>query len=499
MNVSSLNQAIMPPSTLTDYEVREADGNRWSRYRRYLDFYNGRQWEDRPRPGERRIIANYSRTFILKQASYLFGSEGLTFNLIPNGTGPQAEQSARVAEDYLRQVWTDNGLSLLDYDTAIDAAVMGDGAFKVTLQPTGDVGPLDLDLLPIEVAGEPHKVVVQAVDVMGLSAKWRGDDMRRLLSVTETWRTTRIEAQEMFGIPAVATANLGPGVKDDTLITVREYWDDDTFKLWLNNQPIIEDANNYGFIPYIIFPNLRRPRQFWGESDLVDILTLNSELNVRISTLSSILQLSGNPILVLENVEDANGLRVGPGAVWTLPENSKAYLLDLLKDGGLNLHMQYIEALYRILHDLSEMPRTSFGEDKGGGGGGSHSGVAIELTLQPLIQKVLRKRQIWTEVLDRRNRMILRLAGLPVYRSNIEWPNILPKDRAGLIANEIALVEAGIHTRELAASNLGDEQPDLLIQQVLAEAARFNLQTGDPHLPNQNTPNEQQIQAVEGQ
>lgn len=452
----------MPPAMLNDYEQREADGNRWSRYRRYLEFYNGRQWEERPRPGERRIAVNYARTFVLKAASYLWGT-GATFSLIPNGHDAQAEQTARICEEYLRQVWQDNGIPLLDFETSVDAAVLGDGAFKVTLQPANDSGPLDLQLQ----AGQPQtRVTISACDVMGLAAKWRGDDMRRLLSVTETWRTTRYEAQEFFGAKAMAKAALGQGVKDDTLVTVHEYWDDENFQVAINNQQILDKANPYGFIPYVIFPNSRRPRQFWGESDLVDIMLLNSELNVRVSTLSQILQLSGNPILVLENVDNANGLRVGPGAVWTMPENSKAYLLDLLKDGGLDLHIKYIEALYRMLHDLSEMPRTSFGDS---GGGDSRSGVALELMLQPLVQKVLRKRQIWEEVIDRRNRMILRLANLPVHRTHLEWPAILPKDRSQLVADEVALVNAAIHSRQQAAANLGDEQPDELLKQVLDE------------------------------
>lgn len=471
MNVTGLNTALMPPAMLSDYEQREADGNRWSRYRRYLDFYNGRQWEERPRPGERRISVNYARAFVLKGASYLWG-KGATFSLLPNGDGAEAQQLARQCEEYLREVWHDNGLALLDFDAAVDAAVLGDGAFKVTVQPKGDSGPLDLQL-DAAISGS-RRVVVAACDVLGIAAKWRGDDMRRLLSVTETWRTTRFEATELFGAGAVAKLNLGRGVKDDTLLTVREYWDDARFEVVINNQTVREAANPYGFVPYIIFPNLRRPRQFWGESDLVDIMQLNSELNVRVSTLSQILQLSGNPILVLENVEDANGLRVGPGAVWAMPENSKAYLLDLLKDGGLGLHIQYIEALYRMLHDLSEMPRTSFGDHGGqggsSGGGGHSSGVALELMLQPLVQKVLRKRQIWNEVLDRRNRMILKLAGLPVHRTHIEWPAVLPKDRAQLVTDEVALVGANIHSRELAATNLGDEQPDALLAQILAEA-----------------------------
>jgi hypothetical protein len=85
-------------------------------------------------------------------------------------------------------------------------------------------------------------------------------------------------------------------------------------------------------------------------------------------------------------------------------------------------------------------------------------------------------------MLDRRNRMILRLAGLPVHRTHVEWSPILPKDRAQLVADEVALVGAAIHSREIAAANLGDEQPDQILRQVLEEAHRFNsTKTGLAH------------------
>jgi len=46
------------------------------------------------------------------------------------------------------------------------------------------------------------------------------------------------------------------------------------------------------------------------------------------SQLSRILELSGNPVAVLENVEESEDIAVKPGAVWNIPEDAKAYLLE---------------------------------------------------------------------------------------------------------------------------------------------------------------------------
>lgn len=44
------------------------------------------------------------------------------------------------------------------------------------------------------------------------------------------------------------------------------------------------------------------------------------ELNRSMSQLSRILELSGNPIAVLENVEESEDIAVTPGAVGTFPK-----------------------------------------------------------------------------------------------------------------------------------------------------------------------------------
>jgi len=31
-------------------------------------------------------------------------------------------------------------------------------------------------------------------------------------------------------------------------------------------------ANPYGFIPFVIYPNLREPKRFWGISDLTQLM-----------------------------------------------------------------------------------------------------------------------------------------------------------------------------------------------------------------------------------
>jgi hypothetical protein len=178
------------------------------------------------------------------------------------------------------------------------------------------------------------------------------------------------------------------------------------------------------------------------------------------SQLSRILELSGNPIAVLENVESSEDIAVKPGAVWNVPEDAKAYLLDLLQCGGVQLHIEYINLLYRTLHDVSESPRAAFG-----GTERDLSGTALEIELQPLLQKVARKRTIRSVVYTRRANMILKLMeqysgeDFSDIRLRAVWGPILPKDTTKVVANEQVLVQGGMHSRRTAMDELGINDP----------------------------------------
>jgi hypothetical protein len=253
---------------------------------------------------------------------------------------------------------------------------------------------------------------------------------------------------------------------------VIERWSADRWRVEVAGQMVRDGPNPYGWIPYVVAPNHPRPNEFWGESDLVDLVDVCRELNRRLSVLSRVLEVSGSPIAVLENVDGSEGISVGPGAKWELPEGARAYLLDLLSGGGVGLHVQYVELLFRALHDLSETPRTAFGDS-----GRDLSGAALEVEIQPLVQKVNRKRRGWEALYHRRNALLLdlleRFGGLELgglRRTVTIWPSVLPSDRDGAVRNAATLVAHGIHARRTAVATLGGDDPDAELARVVEEA-----------------------------
>ena len=420
-------------------QLNHRDLDRVRGYKELLDFYHGRHWEGYARRGEKRLTFNYAKVIIDKVTSYLIS--GINFAVDAIEASDEAGGRAQSAEQALYQVYEDNNLEQLDFETEIDCAILGDACFKVIWD------------------GETKRVRVTTPDIQGIYAWWVGDDTSRVWRVASKYNLTSDEVEILYKVKSKGrTAN------------IVELWTDREFELWLDNNLVERKPNPYGFIPFVIYPNLREPKKFWGISDLPQLMEPQRELNRAMTQLSRILELSGNPIAVLENVEESEDIAIKPGAVWNIPEDAKAYLLDLLQGGGVRLHIEYADLLYRTLHDISESPRAAFG-----GTARDLSGVALEIELQPLLQKVRRKRLIRAAAFNQRNRMILKL--IEKYRGEsfgdnhlrVVWGPVLPQDLTRLVSNEQTLVQSGIHSRRRAMDEVGIKDPEVEFSRWLEE------------------------------
>jgi len=411
-------------------QLARIDTNRLADYTNNLNFYNGSQWEKQGR--HRQLVFNYAKVAIDKVTSYLM--QGLTFACYPaDNTGPEQREGAKEkvvhAEHLLQDVYESNNLQQLDWETEIDTAILGDGCYKVIWDP------------------DEKRIKITAPDVRGIYAWWLGDDLSKVWRVASRYKLSKDEADLLYGATKTST--------------VTELWTSKDFELFLDNDRIQSKPNPYGFIPFIIFPNLREPKQFWGTSDIPSIKQPQRELNRAVSQLSRILELSGNPIAVLENIGSSEDIQVQPGAVWTIPEDAKAYLLDLLQGGGIRLHIDYIDMIYRCLHDISETPRAAYGDTER-----DLSGAAMQIELGSLIQKVTRKRTIRTNAYHQRTEMILKLAkkylaaNFDGITHRVVWGEILPQDTQRQAQNEQLLVQAGVHSRRTAMDEMGIIDPD---------------------------------------
>ena len=421
------------------------DRARVARYAANEAFAGGEQWSGKARRGETRLTLNYARALIRKTASYCFPAP-VRFSV----ESAEHADAANRAERVLNELADRLDLGQIDLDLAIESATLGDAAMKVTWNAS------------------ERRPAVAAVHPGTLRAWSAPDDPRQLLRIEQRYRLDREEAQSLFGADAALLAG--------ERIEVRELWTNDRWRVTLGGQAIRDEANPYGWIPYLLIPNDPSAHQLWGISDLEDLTAICQELNRRMSVLGKVLELSGAPIAVLENVDSAEGIVVGPGATWELPEGAKAYLLDLLSGGGVGLHVEYVNLLYRALHDLSETPRTAFGDS-----GRMLSGAALEVEIQPLVQRVRRRRRRWEEVYRARNARLLdlleRFGGADlggIRQSTPIWPPVLPSDADATARTASLLVGQKLQSRRTALVSLGFTDPDTELARVEDEMATFD-------------------------
>jgi hypothetical protein len=157
------------------------DTARLAAYKTNLDFYNGSQWQQTSR--NRQLVFNYAKVSIDKVTSFLM--QGLGFACYPNSTNPintMNSLNARVrrAEQVLRQAYDQNNLQQLDYETEIDAAILGDGCYKV-IWDTDD-----------------KRVRITAPDVSSIFAWWLGDDTSRVWRVASRYTLTKDEVEMLY-------------------------------------------------------------------------------------------------------------------------------------------------------------------------------------------------------------------------------------------------------------------------------------------------------------
>jgi hypothetical protein len=470
-----------PKSPLHQRDPFERDRRRLNRYRELRDFYDGVQWVGKARRGEKRLVVNYARALVRKVVSYAL-PDPVGFEVPPpvlavedveQSSGRAVEQDgpdprlldspppdaalirarqlagdaqANSVETLLAELDADR----LDFALAIDSAVLGDGVLKVTWDP---------------VALRPRLAIV---DPSTLLAWWSPD------TPTDAYKFA-----QHYTLPGQVIAGLGwshaGALQPDRLYPIVEEWTGDRWLVTVAGQTARDEPNPYGWLPYLVLPNNASGAEFWGESDLEDLLHCCRELNSRLSVLADILDYSGYPVTVLENVDGSDGIVLGPGAKWEMPEGSKAYLLDLLQGGGVRLHIDYIDELRTALHDLAETPRTAFGE-----AGRAIAGAALQVELQPLVQKVKRKRRGLASLYRKRNAMLLdlmeRFSGAPIgglRRTVPVWPPILPSDREAEARVGVQLVNARVRSRRSVAADLGEEDPDGEIARIVEEAERL--------------------------
>lgn len=431
--------------------LRLLGGARLRRYRQYQEFYEGRHFE-RARNGRSNLVLNYARAVVDKGVAYLLG-RGVGFSVVPRREASVRDRRrAAEAEQVLYDVAWDNDVEGVDLQVAQNAAVLGDGVYKVLWEPGSG------------------RIRLLSVDPRTFFGVWAGDDPATL---------RRVEVMYCLGADDLALGGYGLSAGEaeaacggDGTAEVVERWTSSELEVTVGRTTTRRGANPYGFIPFVHVPNLPLANEPWGQSDLVDVIPINREIDERVSDAADVIRFHADPPIVFRGVTEHADLAVGPGTVWDIPSDADVKLLEW--HGAPIAVGEHIERLYRTLYEVTETPRTSFGDS-----GRLLSGVALETELRPIVQRTLRKRAWWTRALRRRSALVLALArhlgghpsigGVEDHRIRVLWPPMLPRDDVTEVQNQVRLVTAGLRSHRSAMDALGTESPEEELARVQAD------------------------------
>ena len=456
---------------------------RLSRYRELRDFYDGTQWLGKARRGEKRLVVNYARALVRKVVSYalpdpvgfevpapvLAGGDGETARRqdgqndepieapeLIRARREAGEAQANSVETLLAELLAELDADRLDFALAIDSAVLGDGVMKVTWDP---------------VAMRPRLAVV---DPSTLLAWWSPD------TPTEAYKFA-----QHYTLPGQAIAGLGwteaGSLVPDRLYPIVEEWTGERWVVTVAGQTARDEPNPYGWLPYLVLPNNASGAEFWGESDLEDLLDCCRELNSRLSVLAAHPRfLRGADRGAGERRRQRRHRRSGRGPSGSCRRGARRTCSTCWPGQRRQpAHQATSTSCGPALHDLAETPRTAFGE-----AGRAIAGAALQVELQPLVQKVKRKRRGLASLYRKRNAMLLdlmeRFGAAPIgglRRTVPVWPPILPSDREAEARVGVQLVNAKVRSRRSVAADLGEEDPDGEIARIVEEARRLAAMT----------------------
>ncbi len=411
-------------------------------------YYRGEQAINRTGVRRRhRAARNMTRLMVDTVASYV-GRATISWGDDDVATELEARLAAVESAERLEQK---------DAETETACAVDGDSVWKVTFDD------------------REKRVRVAQVDPRGVYVECRRDDPTEVELVAQQYTIGAADYPALFGSALV------PAGGERSRIT--EAWTAESWQVWENNILRLDEPNPYGLLPYVVSPNVRAPFEFWGTSDVRQLMALQDELNEAETDTDGIMALAGN-IVVITGADSSEGLAVAPGQVWELPPDSKAEVLELLAGNHIGQRKIHLDHLRDTIYALAQVPGiAALGGDLKTG----VSGLALQIQLGPVLRLVARKRLTRGTAYAQRARLIAvldeRFGGGPAvlgHEPSVLWQEPVPGDRAEQLTAAETELRLG-RDREAVLRSIGVEDPGAeLAARKRQDAALGVTLTGEP-------------------
>ena len=475
-------------SMLFNEDLYRLHSSRLEAYKEYWRYYLARHWSYFRDDGEPTITINYCRRMIDLHVNFSFKK---AFEItIPDDPGtPENETNDR---DFVRQqlefIWKKNNKPLWILEAGQMGAITGDIFIRASWDPIGDDdGPVArADLIPSHLAfpefGGPQGVdrkkltriaIVSPVFKLNNPEKITGKVFNRQLSGVDQAYTVELHIE----VWTAATYNEDGTIKDPC--TKQDFIDGEP--VGPPEEQIIEE------IPIIHIPNYIVAGEYYGISDLADIVNLNQHLNEKMTDMSDILNYHASPTTIIKGAK-LKELEKGANRVWGVPAEATVENLEL--KGDMASSNRHIAELKDLILELTGTPQHALGNKVPSS---NSTGISLQVQFMPLLEKHDVKIKLLSWGLVNLNRLLLKMTeyGNPefgrklrklkgnIYRNDVIFEDPMPQDKRRNL--EIAQARLGLklssRTMELEKMGYSQKEIEDIFKQIEEEelaAAKLN-------------------------
>jgi hypothetical protein len=439
-------------------------------YRKYWLYYLGQHWSYARDEGEAQVTFNYSRRLVDLHTNFTF-KKGFKVTVPDDPTTDTNEKNERdFVRKMLQETWRKNDMKTWCLQLGQMGGVTGDAFIRVSWD----------DTVPLEEPFARANIIPSHFCFPDVGTGIAGDDISQLRRMLIMLPMTEEVQIEMLAARGFSQMNRSPTTH--RVVFLMEEWTNPVldpitkavlkpamFRLWRGRDLIEERENPIGVIPVVHISNYPLAGEYYGISDLSDILDLNRELNEKATDISDIINYHGSPITIVEGAK-LKDLEKGVNRVWAIPEG--ASVKNLALEGDLAAANKYYDTLKDTALEMSSTPPQALGQMQNVS---NTSGVAMYLQYLPLLEKRDVKTETYGSGIEKVNRLIIRVNELAdpefsaelsmlsgnKYRNEVVFPDPMPQDERRQLEISREKLEMGLSNKRKELEAMGKSQAEI--------------------------------------
>lgn len=434
-------------SLVTATETENAD--RLARYREFFRFYKGKHWNHTRDINEPFVTMNYCRRFVDAQVNFLMkGGFDVTIPDDPS-TSAKEDEDREFVRLMLERTWERNRKELLGFEMAQMGSITGDVFLRVSWEEDDPIEApyARVDVLPSQYVfpsfGGPHGVDRKKINsVLVLFPRFRNGDA----------------VHARFG-----------EMPSNQVVWYGERWFADKVIEYDPDGGERTRPNVLGEIPIVHIPNYAMAGEFYGRSDLADLIDLQREYNEKCTDVSDVINYHGSPVTIVKGAK-LTQLERGPNRMWGLPEN--ASVSNLALNGELGSSLEYLDRIKKAMHEVGGVPEIALSSNVNN----RETGASVSMRYMPMLETRQVKIQTYGAGLRLVNRLIMKITSIAdsafgsefdrldasnKYRNEIVFPSPLPRDESIELDRAMKRVDAGFTSKRYEMQQMGFSQREI--------------------------------------